>query len=300
MEVTATELTNEGLRFDRQFVLVRPPKDPSTLLAEHLSIKTTFELCLFQPSIDESWSKLKITHTRASNPPSSLTVPLTPSPISLLDSKTYHVSVFGTTAVGVDMGAEASSFFSTHLHQQVRLLYIAGSGRREIPGAAYVRGQMNALSLKLHQSSSQPQRIRFADAAPLLVTSTASETDTRLRLPHENRSEDVILRFRPNIHVEVDDEKIPAYDEDHWRTLLIRGQQPKASPVVVQCIFKCVRCLSLNVDFHTGGVVPTRRQMYGLLARDRRVNEKFPRKRPPPCSVDTLLGAIAWSLSPMI
>lgn len=276
VEVTATELTNEGLRFDRQFVLVKPLKDPLTLLAEHLTIKTTFELCLFQPSIDESWSKLTITHTLA-NPTSSLTIALTPSPISLMDSKTYHVSVFGTTAVGVDMGIEAASFFSTHLNQPVRLLYIAGSGRREIPGAAYVKGQMNALALKLHQSSSQPQRIRFADAAPLLVTSTASEADARLRLPHGNQHEDVILRFRPNVHVEVDD-NTPAYDEDQWKTLLIRNDRLQTPAVVVKCIFKCVRCLSLNVDFETGGVVTTKRQIYGLLARDRRVNEQFPRK----------------------
>lgn len=212
-----------------------------------------------------------------------------------MEAKTYQVSVFGTTSEGVDMGSEAATFFSNHLNQPVRLLYIAGFGRREIPGAAYVRGQMNALSLRLHQSSSQPQRLRFADAAPLLVTSTASETDARLRLPHENQFEDVILRFRPNIHIEVDD-NIRAYDEDLWKMLLIRGNPSKTQTVMVKCIFKCVRCLSLNVDFDTGGVVTTKRQMYGLLAKDRRVNRNFPRKSLTqslfPNSPDTLFDTI--------
>ncbi|KAJ4551642.1 hypothetical protein HRR90_001389 [Exophiala dermatitidis] len=274
VQVSSVELTNEGLRFDRSFVLVTPPKDNSRH-AKFLTIKKHFKLTQFTPVIDDSWTKLTISH-KHSNPPSSITVPLTPSPLSLLHNKTYEVSIFGTTAIGIDLGEEPAAFFSKHLDQYVRLLCIGGTGRREIPGAAYVPSQHNALSLALREGL-QPQRIRFADAAPLLVTSTASEEDARSRLPKEYQNEDIILRLRPNIHIDVKD-LLPPYDEDNWSSLLVRSQSDEAQEVTIKCIFKCVRCLSLNADPETGGMIQRDRQLYGLLASDRRVNDKFPHK----------------------
>lgn len=270
--MSAAELTAEGLRFDRQYILIKTPENDSEKLAEHLTIKKTFDLCLFQPAIDCSWSKLTITHIR-SFPSSSITIPLTPSPLSLLSSKTYQVNIFGTIAVGVDMGPGPAEFFTKHLKRAVRLLFIAGTGRREIPGAAYSPNHGMPLSLVAGQGF-QPQRIRFADAAPLLITSSASEEDARSRLPEASRSEDVILRFRPNIHIDTHD-KLPPYDEDDWALLTI---QTESGTVSVKCLFKTIRCLSLNVNMEKGVMATRERQLYGLLARDRRVNDAFPRK----------------------
>ncbi|KEF61580.1 uncharacterized protein A1O9_03148 [Exophiala aquamarina CBS 119918] len=274
VEVSSVELTNEGLRFDRCFVLVNPPTDGSRL-AKFLTIKRVFKLCLFKTAIDDSWTKLTITHIHA-NPLSSITVPLTPSPLSLLTNATYEVSIFGTTAVGIDLGEETSAFFSKHLNQDVRLLTIGGTGRRDIPGAAYVPTQREALSLAIRDGL-QPQRIRFADAAPLSITSTASENDVRARLPNEYQDEDVIRRLRPNIHVDVNGE-LPPYDEDNWSSLLVKTRLDEAQEVTIKCIFRTVRCLSLNADPETGEMIHRDRQLYGLLAKDRRVNDKFPRK----------------------
>ncbi|KIV91085.1 hypothetical protein PV10_05667 [Exophiala mesophila] len=274
VEVSSVELTNEGLRFDRSFVLVTPPED-DTRLAKFLTIKKVFKLCLFKPVIDESWTKLTITHIHA-QPPSSITIPLTPSPLSLLQNQTYEVSIFGTTAVGIDLGDEPAAFFSKHLDQEVRLLTIGGTGRRDIPGAAYVPTQRDALSLAIRDGL-QPQRIRFADAAPLLITSTASEADVRSRLPIQHQNEDVILRLRPNIHIDVQGQ-LPAYDEDNWASLLVRSKLDEAQEVSIKCIFRTVRCLSLNADPETGEMINRDRQLYGLLAKDRRVNDKFPHK----------------------
>ncbi|OCT50812.1 hypothetical protein CLCR_07275 [Cladophialophora carrionii] len=273
VQVSSVELTNEGLRFDRSFVLVNPPKDDSRR-AKFLTIKKLYKLALFKPTIDDSWTKLTIHHTRAT-PSSSVTVPLTPSPLSLLTNKTFEVSIFGTTAIGIDLGEEAAAFFSKHLDQDVRLLSIGGTGRREIPGAAYIPSQRSALSLAL-QEGLQPQRIRFADAAPLLITSTASEEDARSRLPPAHQDEDVIIRFRPNIHIDVKTQ-LPPYDEDNWSSLLVRSHSDEAQEVTIKCIFRTVRCLSLNVDPDTGEMIQRERQLYGLLASDRRVNDKFPR-----------------------
>jgi len=191
-----------------------------------------------------------------------------------MQSKTFQVSIFGTAAVGIDMGDDAAFYFTKHLRQPVRMLYIGGAGRREIPGASYL--PFRSLSI-FAKEQMHPQRIRFADAAPLLVTSTASEDDARSRLPRIHRNEDVILRLRPNIHIDVQGE-VPAYDEDYWKTLRIHSGPQGSEEIIVKCIFKCVRCLSLNVDMEKGSMIATNRQLYGLLASDRRVNEAAPRK----------------------
>jgi hypothetical protein len=135
----------------------------------------------------------------------------------------------------------------------------------------------SALSVSVNDKF-QPQRLRFADAAPLLLTTTASEEDARRRLPLAARAEDVIIRFRPNVHVDTGDEQEP-YGEDGWSMLAIRSQTDREQEVSVRCLFRTVRCLSLNADLTKGGMIATNRQLYGLLAKDRRVNEKFPSKQ---------------------
>ena len=213
IEVTATEITNEGLRFDRQYILVKPPSKATAGLAEHITIKNHFKLGLFHTAVDKSWSKLIITHIQAQEN-ATIAVPLTPSPLSLFNATTFQVSVFGTKATGIDMGDEISRYFSYHLDQPTRLLYIGGNGQREIPGAVFVPKHYGAISFSANEKL-QPQRLRFADAAPILITSTASEEDARRRLPLAARGEDLIVRFRPNIHVDVGMEQSP-YDEDSW------------------------------------------------------------------------------------
>jgi hypothetical protein len=69
--------------------------------------------------------------------------------------------------------------------------------------------------------------------------------------------------------------KAPPYDEDDWSLIVIRAE---SGSVFVKCLFKTVRCLSLNVDIEKGAMAERERQLYGLLARDRRVNDAFPRK----------------------
>lgn len=75
------------------------------------------------------------------------------------------LSIFGTSAAGLDMGDGPADFFSRHLGISSRLLFISGNGRREIPGVAYIPSQLTSLTVNAGDDS-QPQRIRFADAAP--------------------------------------------------------------------------------------------------------------------------------------
>ena len=275
VEVTASEITNEGLRFDRQYCLCRPPDQPTPGVAQHITIKNTFQLGLFQTSIDKAWSKLTITHIQADEN-ATITIPLSPSPLSLFRSATYQVNIFGTKATGIDMGETIANYFTFHLGRPTRLLYIGGNGYREIPGAPFAAAPAQSLSISVNDKL-QPQRIRFADSSPILLTTTASERDARYRLPPAARGEDLILRFRPNIHVDVGDEQA-AYDEDTWNMLVIRSKFDQAQEISVRCLFKTVRCLSLNADLSKGGMTATPQQLYGLLMKDRRVNDKFPHK----------------------
>ena len=275
VEVPYAEITSEGFRFDRQYILVKAPDDESHGPVEYLTIKKLFALALFQPSIHDDWSRLTIRHTTA-QPESSITIPLTPSPLLCAQSRSYTVSIFGTVAAGIDMGDDVAAFFGGHLGLNVRMLFIGGSGRREIPGAAFISTQASALPFR-SRGAAPAQGIRFADAAPFLVTSSASEDDARSRLPPHSRSEDVIIRFRPNIHIAVDNGTRP-FDEDDWKELAVFSNDEDTRKATIHCIFRTARCLSLNADLKTGGAACRNEQLYGLLARDRRVNTVFPRK----------------------
>ncbi|KAH6976852.1 hypothetical protein EDB80DRAFT_826759 [Ilyonectria destructans] len=276
VEVTFAEVTSEGFRFDRQYILIKAlPTERSSRFSQHLTIKTLPALSLFQPSIDSDWSQLTIRYTLA-QPASSITIPLTPAPLSCRDSKTFELNIWGTCAVGIDIGDTPAEFFSGHLAMPVRLLFIGGEGRREIPGAAFIQNRLGPL---VAQSDDRPrsQGLRFADAAPFLVTSVASEVEARSRLPMCDQAEDIILRFRPNIHIDGGPDMQP-FEEDFWKQLTVCSGSHEAKKAIIRCIFKTPRCLSLNVDLVTGKTAPRARQLYGLLAQDRRVNSAFPHK----------------------
>ena len=64
VEVAFAEVTNEGFRFDRQYVLVKAaPTVPTSNFLDHLTIKTFPALSLFRPTINSDWSQLTITYT---------------------------------------------------------------------------------------------------------------------------------------------------------------------------------------------------------------------------------------------
>ena len=224
--MNAAEITNEGLRFDRQYVLVKPPTETQPY-AEHITIKWRFDLGLFHTSIDKAWSKLTITHSKATEQ-ETLVVPLSPSPLSLLGNPTYKVSIFGTEAEGIDMGPEAAAYFTHHLDTHVRLLYIGGSGQREIPGAAYIPKNYRAISISVNDKL-QPQRLRFADAAPLLITSVSIWILPRLETEHQLKM--IFCRRHPRITLASDCPQLPvvkmsSFDFDQTFTSMLARTLP--------------------------------------------------------------------------
>ncbi|OCT44150.1 hypothetical protein CLCR_00672 [Cladophialophora carrionii] len=318
-------MTQTGLKHDRSFILI---KDTEAHPSEHLTIKTLSTLCLFQPSIDSTpasgpFPRLRVTHTLSG---SEIKFPLTPEPQTLRDAKEFTVEIFGTRGTGVDLGDDIAAWFSKHLEQKARLLYIGGgvddgtgtaTGMREIVAPKLIprkpRPRTGLLSwfrgTEDDQDELHAQKIQFADAAPLLITTVASEEDAKSRVPVDADAEegdypnddddDVILRFRSNIHIDNteplrtdhrvnndDDKEInlwsAPYAEEQWKTLHIMPSSrhehstPSPPPLRLDLVFNTVRCQSLNVDFRTGGLVAPQRQLYKLLAKDRRVNPAFP------------------------
>lgn len=208
-----------------------------------------------------------------------MSVPLQPSHEDLESTTIYTVDLFGTQATGFDMGEEIATFFSKHLKQPARLIYIGRNGFRAVPLPSLIPRKPSKIPW-LTGNEGHAQQIRFNDAAPLLITTTTSEEETRTRLPQEYRDEDVLIRFRTNIHVDVSGvADFSAYEEDSWKKLIIISESSSAR-VDVDVVFRTPRCQSLNVDFETGGLLPTDRQLYKLLTKDRRVNPSFPSK---PC-----------------
>ena len=134
--------------------------------------------------------------------------------------------------------------------------------------------------VRVRKRSCIGKNVRMHDGEPLLITTTSSEEDARARLPEECRSEDVLSRFRTNIHVDTSNEvEFAPYAEDGWEKLVVYTHaEGLEEQVELDVVFRTPRCQSLNVDFLTGGLMKTDEQLYKLLVKDRRVNPKFPMK----------------------
>lgn len=151
------------------------------------------------------------------------------------------LDVFGRSVTGVDAGDEAADWLFAVLGFRTRLV-----SARRAPG-------------------------QYVDAAPLLVTTTASLADLRM---------DALMpmdRFRPNIVVET---SVP-WEEDAWTHLDVSGAAgPGGTPGVAEpggtrsvrlrVVKPCLRCSVPAHDQRTGART---REPVAALARQRRVDK---------------------------
>ena len=88
----------------------------------------------------------------------------------------------------------------------------------------------------------EPRRhVSFADAAPLLLTTTAALEELNTRLQHSGSSAIPMDRFRPNVVVR----GATAGADDHWRILRIGNAAFRVSNA-------CKRCKVITIDQSTG------------------------------------------------
>jgi len=133
-----------------------------------------------------------------------------------------------------DMGALAAQWFSDFL------------GRRGDEMLRLVRfdPEQRRLSSRLWTGEFEAENA-FADAFPLLVSSTASLAELNTRLAARGVAPVGIERFRPNLVLD----GIEAFDEDHIDEIVIAADE---GPVRLKLVKPCVRCTIPNVDPASG------------------------------------------------
>ncbi len=191
------------------------------------------------------------------------------------DTRKYPIEIFETRTTGLDMGDEPASYFSKHLNlPNIRLLYIGANNTRD-PFPAVTPSVGSALSaLGVTQKPKHPQKISYADMAPILITTTSSLQDVSSRLPCEEGGgrpgKMDITKFRPNIHIQTPESTEP-YEEEFWNSVRIGGNH-----IDMKCTYNTARCISLNVDYRTGTYhKEPEKQVYKLLLKDRRINPLY-------------------------
>jgi uncharacterized protein len=138
-----------------------------------------------------------------------------------------RVRVWNDTVEAFDMGNLAAQWFSDFLGQPLRLARFDPDVQRL--ASADWTGKIEA-------------RTAFADAFPLLITSTASLAELNRRLTSAGHDAVQMQRFRPNIVI---DGLPDAHGEDFINTLTIESPD---GPVVLKLVKPCSRCTIPDVD----------------------------------------------------
>ena len=126
----------------------------------------------------------------------------------------------------VTQGEIADAWFSNYLGRPARLLRFDPEHRR----------------LASHRWTGKDEApYKFADAFPLLVTSTASLADLNGRLMRAGHAAAEMARFRANIVLT----GLDAYDEDY-------AKQARIGDAVIRMVKPCARCSVPGVDPATG------------------------------------------------
>lgn len=134
--------------------------------------------------------------------------------------------VWDDAIAAVTQGEIADAWFSNFLGRPARLLRFDPEHRR----------------LASHRWTGKDEApYKFADAFPLLVTSTASLADLNGRLTRAGHAAAEMARFRANIVLT----GLDAYDEDY-------AKQARIGDAVIRMVKPCARCSVPGVDPATG------------------------------------------------
>jgi len=153
------------------------------------------------------------------------------------DGPRSEVTVWRHTGPSIDQGDVAAEFIGEVLGAPSRLVYMPDDILRPVDP---------------EYAASAQDIVGFADAYPLLITSTASLDALQVEMD-EAVSMD---RFRPNIVLDHD----RSWDEDEWCTLQV-------GDVELVITKACTRCVITTTDQHTG---ERHREPLRTLARERR------------------------------
>ncbi|MEZ5892938.1 MAG: MOSC domain-containing protein [Parvularculaceae bacterium] len=136
-----------------------------------------------------------------------------------------NVVVWGTQINAAVASAEATAFLSDFLGVETHLVFMDG----------------DAVRLKDSVWTPSPESVSFADAFPVLVTTTGSLAALNRDIEAHGGAPVPMARFRPNVVVDCDED----WPEDHWRRL-------KIGEVVLDLVKPSDRCIVTTTDQQTG------------------------------------------------
>ena len=156
-------------------------------------------------------------------------------------SNRINVTVWRHEVNAALAGGEAAAWLSDFLGEPLRLVF------------------MDAAAERLQQGIWAPDAlpVSFADAYPVLVTTTGSLNAVNAEIAKAGGAPITMRRFRPNVVVDCDE----AWAEDRWRRLLI-------GEVELELVKPCDRCVVTTKDQTTGESIG--REPIASLARLRR------------------------------
>ncbi|XP_076466094.1 mitochondrial amidoxime-reducing component 1-like isoform X1 [Babylonia areolata] len=220
VDLQSAQATDVGLcadgYYDRRWMI--QSKDTGS----YVNMRMHPRLTLVTTTVDSDWFVVSAPDM------TPLHLPRYPNPAEF---EHVNVNIYGQTLRALDVGSEASDWFTRFLRQPVRLLHAGpGVGTRD----AYY------MPLSWETEARKGDKTVFGYLTAYLMCTTASLAELNSRMDNP-----VIIRnFRPNIVV---DSSIP-FDEDSWEEIRI------GSAAKFHYVQPCRRCVITTVDPNTAEV----------------------------------------------
>lgn len=245
------ELTPQGIRYDRRFMICRVGDDGGL---QKVQLDKYAQCALFEQSISAGSIHVRYLTPKDGEPivadhplqKTVLDVPLEPE-IGTLDRA--ELNLHQSMVSAYRMGSRYDEWFTACFGFNAVLLFI-GDERRPILGTMVPTAQPTAQSGWLSTLSQYvtgtgdkyTDWLAFSDCAPYLIATEASFASVSARFSEADSAAIELVRFRPNIVVDGDEQ----WAEDFWSELAVGGDPAFALSKM------CNRCTSLNVDYDTG------------------------------------------------
>ncbi|EON67571.1 hypothetical protein W97_06939 [Coniosporium apollinis CBS 100218] len=252
--VPSARLLKTGLDLDRNWMFIDASK------RKFLTIRQLSKMTLIDTALSPDDELIVSIRTE---PKARISIPAHPSRDWLEANTTLRsADIWGTETDAWEYAPSLTAPFSEFFHKDVRLVY-KGPTPRVLKG----NGAPEHLG--------RTEATKFADLAPVQVSSMASMEELNGRLKAAGEDEISIERFRPNIVVRG---SVP-WAEDSWKTLRIgsgdsgpEAEKPgKEGGLVLDVAARCARCQVPNVDPDTA--VKHKRQPWDMLMKYRVVDE---------------------------
>lgn len=214
------QLLPTGLEWDRAWMVV---DEQGTFITQ----REVAEMALVQPRLDVAAGQLHVSFPGQADLSVSLVLPW------MSDAPQLCVQVWSSRVQAWDMGSEAALWFSQALGRNCRLVRFDPAQQR-LSGTKWTGG-INGPA-------------QFADAYPLLVTTSAAFDLLNDKLQAQGHAAVDGLRFRANIVLD----GLAEHEEDFIDTLWVQAAQP----IAIRLGKPCSRCPIPNIDPRTAHSSP--------------------------------------------